>query len=78
MSEEQAELKEHSKHAKKNPALAPVSVIRAILAVLVAVVTLLGHAPTPKRLFYRQRPPISGRIIGQKIFGGMRMRSLLM
>ena len=43
MSEELNELKERAEHAKENPALAPVSVTMAILAVLVAVVTLLGH-----------------------------------
>lgn len=43
MSEELNELHEHAEHAKENPALAPVSVTMAILAVLVAVVTLLGH-----------------------------------
>jgi hypothetical protein len=43
MSEELNELQEHAEHAKENPALAPVSVTMAILAVLVAVVTLLGH-----------------------------------
>src|SRR5215469_10458285 len=43
MSEELNELKEHAEHAKENPALAPISVTMAILAVLVAVVTLLGH-----------------------------------
>lgn len=43
MSEELSELKEHAEHAKANPALAPVSVTMAILAVLVAVATLLGH-----------------------------------
>src|SRR5579871_2109816 len=43
MSEELTELQEHAEHAKENPSLAPVSVTMAILAVLVAVVTLLGH-----------------------------------
>jgi hypothetical protein len=43
MSEELNELKERAEHAMENPALAPVSVTMAILAVLVAVVTLLGH-----------------------------------
>jgi hypothetical protein len=43
MSEELNELKEHAEHAKEDPTLAPVSVTMAILAVLVAVVTLLGH-----------------------------------
>ena len=43
MSEELNELKEHAEHARENPSLAPVSVTMAILAVLVAVITLLGH-----------------------------------
>jgi Domain of unknown function (DUF4337) len=43
MSEELNELKEHAEHAKEDPTLAPVSVTMAILAVLVAVITLLGH-----------------------------------
>jgi hypothetical protein len=43
MSEELSELQEHAEHAKENPALAPVSVTMAILAVMVAVITLLGH-----------------------------------
>lgn len=43
MSEELSELKEHAEHAKENPELIPVSVTMAILAVLVAVATLLGH-----------------------------------
>lgn len=43
MSEELTELQEHAEHAKDDPKLAPVSVTMAILAVLVAVVTLLGH-----------------------------------
>lgn len=43
MSEELNELKERAEHAKEDPSLAPVSVTMAILAVLVAVATLLGH-----------------------------------
>jgi Domain of unknown function (DUF4337) len=43
MSDELNELQEHAEHAKDNPALAPVSLTMAILAVLVAVVTLVGH-----------------------------------
>ena len=43
MSEELTELQEHAEHAKGDPKLAPVSVTMAILAVLVAIVTLLGH-----------------------------------
>jgi hypothetical protein len=36
-------LQEHAEHAKENPELAPVSLTMAIVAVLVAVATLLGH-----------------------------------
>ncbi len=60
MSEELNELKEHAAHAKEDPTLAPVSLTMAVLAVLVAVVSLLGHEPTPKRWFSNPKPPISG------------------
>ena len=43
MSDELQELQEHAEHAHENPTLAPVSLTMAVLAVLVAVVTLLGH-----------------------------------
>lgn len=43
MSEELNELAEHAEHAKHDPTLVPVTVTMAILAVLVAVITLLGH-----------------------------------
>jgi len=43
MSEELNELQEHAEHAKHDPTLVPVTLTMAILAVLVAVVTLVGH-----------------------------------
>ena len=43
MSDELTELQEQAEQAKDDPKLAPVSVTMAILAVLVAVATLLGH-----------------------------------
>jgi hypothetical protein len=43
MSDELQELQEHAEHAHHNPSLAPVSLTMAVLAVLTAVVTLLGH-----------------------------------
>ena len=43
MSEELTELQEHAEHAKHDPSLAPISLTMALLAVLLAVVTLLGH-----------------------------------
>jgi hypothetical protein len=42
-SEELHELQELAEHAKHDPTLAPVSLTMAILAVLVAIVSLLGH-----------------------------------
>src|SRR5271155_3917157 len=43
MSDELQELQEHAEHAHHNPSLAPVSLTMAMLAVVVAVVSLLGH-----------------------------------
>jgi hypothetical protein len=43
MSDELQELQEHAEHALHHPNLAPVSLTMAVLAVMVAVVTLLGH-----------------------------------
>jgi hypothetical protein len=43
MSDELQELQEHAEHAARDRSMAPVSLTMAILAVLVAVVSLLGH-----------------------------------
>lgn len=43
MSDELQELQEHAESAQHNRSLAPVSLTMAVLAVLVAVVTLAGH-----------------------------------
>jgi hypothetical protein len=43
MSEELHELQEHAEHAREHPDLAPVSITMAVIAVLVATVSLLGH-----------------------------------
>lgn len=42
-TDELTELKEQAEHAKEDPTLAPVSVTMAVLAVLVAIASLLGH-----------------------------------
>jgi len=42
-TDELTELKEQAEHAKEDPTLAPVSVTMAVLAVLVAVTSLMGH-----------------------------------
>src|ERR1700722_2915657 len=43
MSEELSELHEHAEHAREHPDLAPVTLTMAVLAVMVATVSLLGH-----------------------------------
>jgi hypothetical protein len=43
MSEELHELHEHAEHAREHPDLAPVTLTMAVLAVLVATASLLGH-----------------------------------
>jgi high-affinity K+ transport system ATPase subunit B len=43
MSEELHELHEHAEHAREHPDLKPVTLTMAVLAVLVATVSLLGH-----------------------------------
>src|SRR6266849_6999539 len=42
-ADELQELREHAEHAHHNPSLAPVSLTMAVLAVLVAVASLLGQ-----------------------------------
>ena len=43
MTEELTELHEHAEHAREHPDLAPITLTMAVLAVLVATVSLLGH-----------------------------------
>ena len=43
MADELNELHENAEHARENPNLAPVTLTMAVLAVLVATVSLLGH-----------------------------------
>lgn len=43
MSDELQELQEHAEHGREHPDLAPITITMAILAVLVATVSLLGH-----------------------------------
>src|SRR5580698_515656 len=43
MPDEVGELKEHAEEAAHEPSLAPVTLTMAILAVVIATVTLLGH-----------------------------------
>jgi hypothetical protein len=43
MADELSELQENAEHGRENPSLAPISVTMAILAVFVAIVSLMGH-----------------------------------
>jgi hypothetical protein len=55
MSDEIMELKEHAEHGAEEPSLAPVTLTMAILAVLVASVTLLGHRAHTEEVLLQTR-----------------------
>ncbi|MGC2110153.1 MAG: DUF4337 family protein, partial [Candidatus Korobacteraceae bacterium] len=55
MSDELDELKEAAERAKERHDLAPVSLTMAILAVLVATVTLLGHRAHTEEILQQTR-----------------------
>jgi len=55
MPEELQELKEHAEEGGHDPALAPVTVTMAILAVLVAAVSLLGHRAHTEVLLFQNK-----------------------
>ncbi len=55
MSEELHELHEHAEHAKHDPGLVPVTVSMAVLAVLVATVSLLGHRTSTEEIILQNK-----------------------
>ena len=55
MSEELTELQEHAEHAKHDPSLAPVSLTMAVLAVVVATVSLLGHRTSTEEVVIQNK-----------------------
>ena len=55
MPDELSELQENAEHARENAELVPVSVTMAILAVCVAVVSLLGHRSHTEELLMQNR-----------------------
>ena len=55
MADELSELHEQAEKAHENPSLAPISVTMAILAVCVAVVSLLGHRSHTEELLFQNR-----------------------
>jgi hypothetical protein len=55
MPDELSELQENAEHGRENPSLAPISVTMAILAVCVAVVSLLGHRAHTEEVLFQAR-----------------------
>jgi hypothetical protein len=54
-SDELQELHEHAEHAHHDPTLAPVSLTMAILAVVVATVSLLGHRTHTEEVVFQNK-----------------------
>jgi hypothetical protein len=54
-AEELHELQEHAEHGKHDPSMAPVSLTMAVLAVLVAVASLLGHRAHTEEVILQAR-----------------------
>lgn len=55
MSSELEELEEHAEHGKEHPGLAPVTLTMAVLAVLVATVSLLGHRSSTEEIILQNK-----------------------
>ena len=55
MGEELQELQEHAEHSKHHPETAPITLTMAILAVLVATVSLLGHRSHTEEVVLQNR-----------------------
>jgi len=55
MSEELQELQEHAEHAREHGELVPVTITMAIVAVLVATVSLLGHRTHTEEIILQNR-----------------------
>jgi len=55
MSDELTELHEHAEHAREHPNLAPITITMAIVAVLVATVSLLGHRTSTEEVILQNK-----------------------
>jgi len=55
MPSELEELQEHAEHGKSHPDLAPVTLTMAVLAVLVAAASLLGHRSSTEEVILQNR-----------------------
>ena len=54
-SDELQELHEHAEHARHDPSAAPVSLTMAVLAVVVATVSLLGHRTHTEEIVFQNK-----------------------
>jgi Skp family chaperone for outer membrane proteins len=54
-SDELQELHEHAEHAHHDPSMAPVSLTMAVLAVVVATVSLLGHRTHTEEIVFQNK-----------------------
>src|ERR1700722_4416148 len=55
MAAEISELHEQAEHAREHPDLAPVTLTMAVLAVLVATVSLLGHRTHTEKIIWENK-----------------------
>jgi glutamine synthetase type III len=55
MSSELEEMHEHAEHAKHDPTLAPVTLTMAVVAVLVATVSLMGHRSSTEEVILQNK-----------------------
>jgi hypothetical protein len=55
MSDELTELHENAEHAREHPNLAPITITMAIVAVLVATVSLLGHRTSTEEVILQNK-----------------------
>ena len=62
------ELKEHAEHGAHDATLRPVAFTMSVLAVLVAITTVLGHRTHTRRCFFRTRRRINGMSIRRRRF----------
>ncbi len=75
-ADELQELHEHAEHAHHNPSLAPVSLTMAVLAVLVAVASLLGHRAHTEEVILQAESSDQWRTTRPKIFASTRTTCL--
>ena len=76
MSEELHELQEHAEHAREHPDLGPVTITMAVLAALVATVSLLGHRTHTEEVILQNKVTDQWSITRRKTFACIPMSCL--